>query len=39
MRSVLHRLDYEGKDPDQIGQVDSKIAMNAADFLAHQEGA
>lgn len=39
IRSVLHRLDYGGKDTDQIGEIDTNIAMPAPDFLTHQEGA
>ena len=34
IRSVLHRLDYEGKDAEQIGEVDPRIAMPAPAFLA-----
>jgi polyphosphate kinase 2 len=34
IRSVLHRLDYEGKNPDQIGQVDGKIVFDAPAFLS-----
>ena len=33
MRTVLHALDYEGKDAGQIGEIDTKIAMRADDFL------
>lgn len=34
IRSVLQRLDYEGKNPDQIGQVDGKIVFDAPAFLS-----
>jgi polyphosphate kinase 2 len=33
IRSVLHWLDYEGKDEKAIGAVDPKLVMNAAGFL------
>ncbi len=39
IRSVLHRLDYDGKDTGQIGKIDPGIAMSAPDFLTHQEDA
>jgi len=34
IRSVLHRVDYEGKDRGQIGAVDDKIVLDAKTFLA-----
>jgi polyphosphate kinase 2 len=34
IRSVLHKLDYAGKDVDTIGQIDEKIVMAADEFLA-----
>jgi polyphosphate kinase 2 (PPK2 family) len=33
IRTVLHLLDYEGKDEAEIGAVDDKIVQAAADFL------
>ena len=33
LRSVLHRLPYEGKDPDAVGVPDPKIVVAAADVL------
>jgi polyphosphate kinase 2 len=33
IRSVLHRLDYEGKDRGQIGPVDEKIVFDGHAFL------
>lgn len=33
MRSVLHRLDFEGKDPDRIGAIDDRIVLDATRFL------
>jgi len=33
IRSVLHRLDYAGKDDKAIGEIDSKIVLHAEDFL------
>lgn len=38
IRTVLHALDYEGKDEDEIGGIDRKIAMPAPDFLARGGG-
>jgi polyphosphate kinase len=38
IRSVLHGLDYEGKDAAEIGAVDTGIAMSAPDFLARGGG-
>jgi polyphosphate kinase 2 (PPK2 family) len=38
IRTVLHALDYEGKDSDAIGEVDRKIVVKARDFIkAHAE--
>jgi hypothetical protein len=35
---VLHALDYEGKDEGLIGEIDSKIALDAARFMkTHSE--
>ena len=33
IRSVLHRLDYSGKDEKALGDIDAKIVLNAEDFL------
>ncbi|NMA97048.1 MAG: polyphosphate kinase 2 [Phyllobacteriaceae bacterium] len=33
IRVVLHGLDYEGKDEEEIGKIDKKIVLNAKDFL------
>ena len=33
IRSVLTRLDYEGKDDKAIGEIDDKIVLSAQDFL------
>ncbi len=33
MRFVLHRFDYEGKDPDVVGTPDSKIIGRGVDLL------
>jgi polyphosphate kinase 2 len=33
IRSVLHRLDYDGKDPSAIGEVDGNIVQTPEDFL------
>lgn len=39
MRTVLGRLDYAGKDPQKIGEIDPKIVLSAEDFLkAHIAG-
>lgn len=38
IRTVLHGLQYEGKDEDEIGEIDGKIAMSAPDFLARGGG-
>jgi polyphosphate kinase 2 len=38
LRSVLHGLDYVGKDPGEIGDIDGKIVMGAEGFLkSHKE--
>jgi len=38
IRSVLDRLDYEGKDDNAIGKIDSKIAVDAKSFMkSHSE--
>lgn len=34
IRTVLKRLDYEGKDLSAIGETDQKIVLSAKDFLA-----
>lgn len=33
IRSVLHRLDFEGKSDKGIGEIDGKIVLRAEDFL------
>ena len=33
IRSVLTRLDYEGKDDKAIGEIDDRIVLSAKDFL------
>src|SRR4051794_3835970 len=33
MRHVLHRLDYEGKDPGVVGVPDPRIVGSAAEVL------
>jgi len=33
LRSVLHALDYEGKDEKAIGEIDEKILMGPERFL------
>jgi polyphosphate kinase 2 (PPK2 family) len=38
IRSVLHSLDYEGKDESLIGAIDDKIVLDAARFMkTHSE--
>jgi len=38
MRSVLHALDYAGKDKEQIGEVDGKILLTPSAFMkTHSE--
>nr|WP_269468128.1 polyphosphate kinase 2 [Devosia ureilytica] len=34
IRTVLHGLDYEGKNEDEIGKIDRKIVLSAEEFLA-----
>ena len=36
LRSVLSRMDYAGKDPAQIGEIDAKIVFDAASFLTRK---
>ncbi|WP_417310760.1 polyphosphate kinase 2 [Devosia sp.] len=36
IRSVLHAIDYEGKDESQIGEVDLNIAVDPASYLARE---
>jgi len=38
LRSVLHTLDYEGKDEKAIGEIDDKIVMGAEEFLREHGG-
>jgi polyphosphate kinase 2 len=33
IRTVLHGLNYEGKDEAEIGEIDRKIVLNAEDYL------
>lgn len=33
IRTVLHGLDYEGKDEAEIGEIDRKLVLSAEDFL------
>ncbi len=33
IRTVLHGLDYDGKDEDEIGKIDKKIVLSAREFL------
>lgn len=33
IRTVLHRLDYEGKDKEEIGEIDRNIVLTAEEFL------
>jgi polyphosphate kinase 2 len=39
IRSVLHKLAYEGKDEKAIGEIDSKIVLHAEDFLERHRDA
>lgn len=39
LRTVLHGLDYAGKDADAIGKVDRKVLMEPEDFLKAYPGA
>jgi polyphosphate kinase 2 len=34
IRTVLHGLDYDGKDEKEIGKIDDLIVLSAKDFLA-----
>lgn len=34
VRTVLHGLDYEGKNEGEIGKIDSQIVLSADEFLA-----
>jgi polyphosphate kinase 2 (PPK2 family) len=38
IRSVLHALDYEGKDAAQIGAIDDKVVFSAEGFLERKAG-
>jgi polyphosphate kinase 2 len=38
LRSVLHALEYEGKDEKAIGEIDDKIVMGAERFLEKHAG-
>lgn len=38
LRTVLHGLDYEGKDGKAIGEIDDKIAMGPGDFAKVNKG-
>lgn len=38
LRSVLHALEYEGKDDKAIGEIDGKIVMGAERFLEKHAG-
>ena len=33
IRTVLHRLDYEGKDKEEIGEIDRNVVLTAEEFL------
>ncbi|AVF03178.1 MAG: polyphosphate kinase 2 [Devosia indica] len=33
IRTVLHGLDYEGKDEKEIGEIDRKLVLSAEEFL------
>nr|WP_210283178.1 polyphosphate kinase 2 [Devosia subaequoris] len=33
IRTVLHGLDYEGKDENEIGEIDRKLVLSAEEFL------
>ena len=33
IRTVLHGLDYEGKDEDEIGRIDRKLVLSAKEYL------
>ncbi len=36
IRSVLDRVDYEGKNPAQLGEIDAEIVLDAASFLTRK---
>ena len=36
LQSVLSRIDYDGKDPAQIGEIDAGIVFDAATFLTRK---
>ena len=36
MRSVLHRLNYAGKNSAQIGEIDPQIVYDAADYMGRK---
>jgi polyphosphate kinase len=36
LRSVLSHVEYAGKDPAQIGEIDAKLVFDAASFLARK---
>jgi polyphosphate kinase len=38
LRSVLHALEFEGKDEKAIGEIDAKIAMGPAEFAKINKG-
>jgi polyphosphate kinase 2 len=38
LRSVLHALDYDGKDEKAIGEIDGKIAMGPEEFAKVNKG-
>ncbi len=36
IRTVLSRLDYDGKDPAQIGPIDDQIVFDAGDYMTRK---
>ena len=38
IRSVLHRLDYEGKDDGRIGAIDDRLVFDGPAFVARNAG-
>jgi polyphosphate kinase 2 len=38
LRTVLRSIDYEGRDLDAIGNLDAKITLDPASFVARHEG-
>jgi polyphosphate kinase 2 (PPK2 family) len=36
LQCVLSRIDYDGKDPGQIGEIDAGIVFDAATFLTRK---